>query len=180
MRGIHRWPVNSLHKGQWLGALTFSLICARINVCVNNGEAGHLRRHCAHYDVTVMVKKSTGDRQIPLTMDRWWQILSFATFFVVSTNKPLNKLPTCRRPETSMCACDVTVMTYVNFNNIYMYNTLSQQHANPSLYFELPRFVLNIIFYTTYRSTPIYFLFQNGWYSFAWNATNNVHYTIFQ
>ena len=28
VRGIHRWPVNSLHKGQWRGALMFSLICA--------------------------------------------------------------------------------------------------------------------------------------------------------
>ena len=26
-RGIHRWPVNSPHKGQWRGALMFSLIC---------------------------------------------------------------------------------------------------------------------------------------------------------
>ena len=28
VRGIHRSPVNSLHKGQWRGALMFSLICA--------------------------------------------------------------------------------------------------------------------------------------------------------
>ena len=28
VRGIHRWPVNSPHKGQWRGALMFSLICA--------------------------------------------------------------------------------------------------------------------------------------------------------
>ena len=27
LRGIHRWPVNSPHKGQWRGALMFSLIC---------------------------------------------------------------------------------------------------------------------------------------------------------
>ena len=32
----------------------FSLICTRINGWVNNGEAGDLRRHRAHYDVTVM------------------------------------------------------------------------------------------------------------------------------
>ena len=31
-----------------------SLICARINGWVNNGEAGDFRRHPAHYDVTVM------------------------------------------------------------------------------------------------------------------------------
>ena len=31
VRGIHRSPVNSPHKGQWRGALMFSLICAGIN-----------------------------------------------------------------------------------------------------------------------------------------------------
>ena len=54
VRGIHRSPVNSLHTGQWRGALMFSLICARINGWVNNREAGDLRRHRAHYDVIVM------------------------------------------------------------------------------------------------------------------------------
>ena len=57
----HNWPffvgkspVNSPHKGQWRGALIFSLICAWINGWVNNREAGDLRRHRAHYDITVM------------------------------------------------------------------------------------------------------------------------------
>ena len=54
VRGIHMWPANSPHKGQWRGAWLFSLICARINGWANNGEAGDLRRHRAHYDVTVM------------------------------------------------------------------------------------------------------------------------------
>ena len=54
MRGIHRSPVNFPHKGQWRGALMFSLICARINGWVNNREAGDLRRHCSHYKVNVM------------------------------------------------------------------------------------------------------------------------------
>ena len=56
VRGIHRSPVNSPHKGQWRGALIFSLICTRINCWVNNGEAGDLRRHRAHYDVIVMMQ----------------------------------------------------------------------------------------------------------------------------
>ena len=56
VRGIHRSPVNSLHKGQWCGALMFSLICTGINGRVNNREAGDLRHHCAHYDVIVMIK----------------------------------------------------------------------------------------------------------------------------
>ena len=43
-----------IDKGQWRGALMFPLICAWINGCVNNLEAGGLRRHCAHYDVIVI------------------------------------------------------------------------------------------------------------------------------
>ena len=56
VRGIHRSPVNSPHKGLWRGALLFSLICTRINGWVNNGEAEDLRRNRAHYDVIVMVE----------------------------------------------------------------------------------------------------------------------------
>ena len=52
-------PVNSPKKGQWHGALMFSVICAWINDWVNNREAGDLRRHCGHYDVNVMIKKMT-------------------------------------------------------------------------------------------------------------------------
>ena len=47
-------PVNSPHKGQWRGALMFSLICVWINGWVNNRGAGDLRRHRGHYDVMVM------------------------------------------------------------------------------------------------------------------------------
>ena len=55
VRGIHRSPVNSPHKGQWRGALMFSLIYVWINGWVNNREAGDLRRYLVHYDVTVML-----------------------------------------------------------------------------------------------------------------------------
>ena len=43
------------HKGQWRGALMFSLIYVWINRWVNNREAGDLRRHGAHYDAIVMI-----------------------------------------------------------------------------------------------------------------------------
>ena len=55
VRGIHGFPVNSRHKGQWRRVLTFSLICSWINGWVNNREACDLKRHRAHYDVTVMM-----------------------------------------------------------------------------------------------------------------------------
>ena len=53
---MENWPVTGEFplKGQWRGALIFSLICAWINGSVNNREAGDLRRHHPHYDVTVM------------------------------------------------------------------------------------------------------------------------------
>ena len=50
----HRSPVDSPHKVQWRGALMFSLICARSSGWANNWDAGDLRRHPAHYDVTVV------------------------------------------------------------------------------------------------------------------------------
>ena len=52
---IHWSPVNSSHKGQWRGALMFSLICTWINGWANNREVGDLRCYRAHYDVIVMI-----------------------------------------------------------------------------------------------------------------------------
>ena len=60
VRGIHRSPVNSPHKGQWRGALIFSLICVWTNGWANHRDAGDLRRHRAHYDVTVMYWHNAG------------------------------------------------------------------------------------------------------------------------
>ena len=54
----HQMETFSPHKGQWHGALMFSLICAWRNAWVNNREAGDLRLHRAHYDVTVMTYAS--------------------------------------------------------------------------------------------------------------------------
>ena len=53
-RGIHRSPVNSPHKGQWRGALTVSLIWAWTNGWANHRDAGDLKSHRAHYNVTVI------------------------------------------------------------------------------------------------------------------------------
>ena len=39
VRGIHRSPVNSPHKGQWSGSLMVSLIRACTKSWVNNGDA---------------------------------------------------------------------------------------------------------------------------------------------
>ena len=53
VQGIHRSPVNSPHKDEWRGALIFSLIWAWTQGWANHRDAGDLRRHRAHHDVTV-------------------------------------------------------------------------------------------------------------------------------
>ena len=69
VREIHRSPVNFPHKGQWRGALMFTLICARMNDWVNNREAGDLRRYLAHYDVIVMICVRDPNVILPLPVD---------------------------------------------------------------------------------------------------------------
>ena len=59
VRGIHWSPEDSPHKGQWRVSLMLYLICARTNGWANNRNAGDLRRHRAHYDVTVMTAAVT-------------------------------------------------------------------------------------------------------------------------
>ena len=75
VRGIHRWPVNSPHKGQWRGALMFSLICAWANGWVNHRDAGDLRRHRAHYDVTVMKPMGYGSMRMSMTLPAAYGII---------------------------------------------------------------------------------------------------------
>ena len=54
VRGIHRSLVNSPYKGQWRGALMFSLIGVWRNGWANNGDAGDSSPFRPHYDVNVM------------------------------------------------------------------------------------------------------------------------------
>ena len=55
VRGIHQWPVENPHKGQWREGVMFFLICAWKYGCEINRDVGDWRCHCAHYDVTVMI-----------------------------------------------------------------------------------------------------------------------------
>ena len=72
VQGFHRSPANSPHKGQWRGALMFSLIWAWMNDWVNNREAGDLRCHRTHYDVTAMSYIIADyDADFELTKDRY-------------------------------------------------------------------------------------------------------------
>ena len=51
----------------------FTLICARMNGWVNNGEAGDLRRNRVHYDVIVMYSKRATISMIPFNKLMWSQ-----------------------------------------------------------------------------------------------------------
>ena len=64
--GIHQSPVNSPHKGQWRGALMFSLISVWMNGWVNTREAGDYRRHRAHFDVGVMTPSNCRRATCPI------------------------------------------------------------------------------------------------------------------
>ena len=77
-------PVNSPHKGQWRGALMFSLICVRINGWVNNREDGDLGRYRAHSDVIVMYHKRL--------MSRWCPSLGkHVALILISTNQLVHR-----------------------------------------------------------------------------------------
>ena len=91
VRGIHRSPTNSPHKGQWRGALMSSLICAWTNGSVNHRDPGDLRRLRAHYDVTVtslynypIVK---GIQSVSVDSPHKWPLMMIFCFCVI-----LNKL----------------------------------------------------------------------------------------
>ena len=65
VREIHRSPLDFPRKGQWRGALLFSLICVWTNGWTNHGEAGDLRRHCSHHDVTEMTCHFQSSARLP-------------------------------------------------------------------------------------------------------------------
>ena len=58
--------------GKYQG-LMFSLICAWITGWVKNREAGNLRRHCTHYEVTVMTMQT---KWLP---GEWFRCLPWST-----------------------------------------------------------------------------------------------------
>ena len=57
----HLWGKSTSHwcispfKDQWHGAFRVYFICAWTSAWANNRDAGDLRRHRAHFDVTVML-----------------------------------------------------------------------------------------------------------------------------
>ena len=114
VRRIHRSRVNSPHKGQWRGALMFSLICVWINGWINNGEAGDLRRYRAHYDVIVMF---------------WCHCVSQGNEFSVVLCGIR-----CYLNQSSVVVSRWSLRTYVlMFNNvIVVHRSMSKWHSDPT------------------------------------------------
>ena len=87
VRGIHLSPMNCPHRGQWRGALMFSLICARINGWINNREAGDLRRH--HFYRFGMLTSVTSTWWIcdVIYLSIWHTLIIYCKLFTVSCHK---------------------------------------------------------------------------------------------
>ena len=70
VRGIHRSPVNSQHKGQWRGAFNDVFFDLRLNKRLSG--AGYLRHQRAHDDVIVMVSTTASRNDTPaMRSDEW-------------------------------------------------------------------------------------------------------------
>ena len=100
VRGIHRSPVNSLHKGQWRGALMVSLNCAWTNGWGNNRDTSDLRHHHAHYDITVM-------SQWQGCLCFWWSMITD----VISSGNGLFPVNTKALPEQILYSCQAMLET---------------------------------------------------------------------
>ena len=87
VRRIHRSPVISPHRGQWRGALMFSLICTWTNGWINNQDAGDLRRHRAHYDVIVMYRPFMRGTEPLVSPCKGTVVQRFKLFVVVRLRK---------------------------------------------------------------------------------------------
>ena len=69
---LRYWALDSPPKGQEPGALMFSLMFAGTNVWVNSRQAGDLRRHGTHYDVTIkLLVRSQWPKSIYQFMYAW-------------------------------------------------------------------------------------------------------------
>ena len=97
--------VNFPHKGQWNGALMFPLIRAWITGWVNNRDADNLRRHCAHYYVTLMPWQTAMDFSIieinPLPAKFFREniniYLHFVSYLHIDTTQVVEILPQIRQ-----------------------------------------------------------------------------------
>ena len=116
VRGIHRSPVNSLHKGKWCGAFMFSSISAWIIAWVNNREAGDLRRHRDHNDVTVM--RTISSLLLPFFHDHQWH-------WLYELDKSCSSMITFTSRSHVKCKWNHWYITILIFLVLYIYAVIS-------------------------------------------------------
>ena len=135
-RGIHWSPVNSPHKRQWRGALMFSLFCAWTNSWANNENTCDLRRHRAHYDVTLMLKTIDITQQTCVQIywlycilhgDRCKVIYSSASISTLRSRQhfPQWKLLYLDSSSTEMCPTKIYLTIYQRWSRYVSHNPLS-------------------------------------------------------
>ena len=92
----HRWIPRIMANDAEL--LMFSLICTWLHGWVNNHEAGDLRRHYAHYDVTVMITfqpVSCNSISHHSSTLKYHKLLKFTLKYVKSSHTAYNQYHGC-------------------------------------------------------------------------------------
>ena len=127
-------------RHQWRGTLMFSLICVWINDWVNNCEAGDLRRHSVHYDVSVMQIPSIpmGGNASPFIADVnvLWCEYHYITK-LMKTDYTLAKMSYNCRYLNNMCIVNFTDFCTIAkdiYDNIFILED-NQNESNPLLLF---------------------------------------------
>ena len=105
VRLIHRSPVNSPQKGQWRGALMFSLICTWTNGWVNNREPNDLRQHRAHNYAIVMV--TTVIWHCSKTFSQWGQSFHWKLLCLWPKWVRLRQIALIKRGPIQLQSCHV-------------------------------------------------------------------------
>ena len=92
--GIHRWPAPRPETR------SFDVFCAWINGWVNDSEAGDLRRHHTHNDVTVMQLMTPA---VPLTVSIMEVFVRMLIIYIQSSH--LNTPWTCHKSHEYLYSC---------------------------------------------------------------------------
>ena len=116
VRGIHSSPVDSPHKGQWRRVLMFSLMPAWTNSYANNRDAGDLRYHHAHYDVTVMWTVSS------VTLQSWPSVQQGKSEGFDSCDRPSNLKLDSNRQFFRLCDREIWWMTLQKYRTPLLCN----------------------------------------------------------
>ena len=122
---IYRLPVDFPKKRP---ALVFSLICAWTNICANTRDADDLRRHGAHYDVTVMLSQNawnyTRHTKLPnlcsqnkIFPTRGQQCMS-VTLIIIGSGKRLVTKPVIFRNETDLFSITTIFTQEIEYENV--------------------------------------------------------------